>query len=112
MYLTRHQTPQGPRWALDGQLLPSTFTLGLLLAIPAADVSGVLQHMPVDKPASGESLPPLEPTQEVWASGVTYLRSREARETESASRDVYEKVYDAERPELFFKALLARCWAW
>ena len=35
---------------------------------------------------------------------MTYLRSREAREAESESRDVYEKVYDAERPELFAKA--------
>jgi len=40
----------------------------------------------------------------VWASGVTYLRSREAREAESTVRDVYARVYDAQRPELFFKA--------
>lgn len=45
--------------------------------------------------------------QEVWASGVTYLRSREARMEESkhaGGRDFYARVYDAERPELFFKA--------
>jgi hypothetical protein len=41
---------------------------------------------------------------EVWAAGVTYERSREARMHESSQRDIYEKVYDAERPELFFKA--------
>lgn len=50
-------------------------------------------------------LPPIEPTQEVWASGVTYLRSRNARKAESETADVYDKVYVAERPELFFKAL-------
>jgi 2-dehydro-3-deoxy-D-arabinonate dehydratase len=43
-------------------------------------------------------------SQEVWAAGVTYSRSREARMEESASQDVYAKVYQAERPELFFKS--------
>lgn len=45
--------------------------------------------------------------QEVWASGVTYMRSREARMEESKDAgggDFYARVYDAERPELFFKA--------
>lgn len=45
--------------------------------------------------------------QEVWASGVTYFRSREARIEESKDAkggDFYSRVYDAERPELFFKA--------
>jgi 2-dehydro-3-deoxy-D-arabinonate dehydratase len=45
--------------------------------------------------------------QEVWASGVTYLRSREARMEESKDTgggDFYARVYEAERPELFFKA--------
>jgi 2-dehydro-3-deoxy-D-arabinonate dehydratase len=40
---------------------------------------------------------------ETWAAGVTYERSREARTAESQRRDVYELVYDAERPELFLK---------
>jgi 2-dehydro-3-deoxy-D-arabinonate dehydratase len=42
--------------------------------------------------------------QEVWAAGVTYLRSRDARMEESAQKDVYDRVYDADRPELFLKA--------
>jgi 2-dehydro-3-deoxy-D-arabinonate dehydratase len=42
--------------------------------------------------------------QEVWAAGVTYERSRDARMEESAEASVYDRVYDAERPELFFKA--------
>ena len=52
-------------------------------------------------------LPPIS-NQEVWAAGVTYLKSRDARMEESedaGSADCYQKVYDAERPELFFKAL-------
>jgi 2-dehydro-3-deoxy-D-arabinonate dehydratase len=51
-------------------------------------------------------LPPVG-EQEVWAAGVTYLRSRNARIEESAESggaDLYDKVYDAERPELFFKS--------
>lgn len=52
----------------------------------------------------GPLLPPLE-SQEVWAAGVTYTRSREARMEESEREaDVYDRVYRAERPELFFKA--------
>jgi 2-dehydro-3-deoxy-D-arabinonate dehydratase len=58
----------------------------------------------------GQLLAPLQ-SQEVWAAGVTYLRSRDARMDESkeagASR-FYDRVYDAERPELFFKATAAR----
>ena len=45
--------------------------------------------------------------QEVWAAGVTYLRSRDARmdeSKESGGADFYSKVYNAERPELFFKS--------
>lgn len=50
---------------------------------------------------------PLE-KQEVWAAGVTYLRSRDARIEESkdaGGADFYSKVYNAERPELFFKSM-------
>lgn len=46
-------------------------------------------------------------SQEVWAAGVTYMRSREARMTESresGGSDFYDRVYDSERPELFLKA--------
>jgi 2-dehydro-3-deoxy-D-arabinonate dehydratase len=47
--------------------------------------------------------------QEVWAAGVTYKRSREARERESAgAARFYDLVYDAPRPELFFKATPSR----
>jgi 2-dehydro-3-deoxy-D-arabinonate dehydratase len=44
--------------------------------------------------------------QEVWAAGVTYLRSKEARMVESEfSATAYDRVYDAVRPEIFFKSL-------
>lgn len=47
-------------------------------------------------------------SQEVWAAGVTYLRSLDARKDEAkdaGAADCYQRVYDAERPELFFKSL-------
>jgi 2-dehydro-3-deoxy-D-arabinonate dehydratase len=50
-------------------------------------------------------------TQEVWAAGVTYYRSRDARMAESKDAgggDFYDRVYSAERPELFFKATASR----
>jgi 2-dehydro-3-deoxy-D-arabinonate dehydratase len=52
----------------------------------------------------------LKPTdaQEVWAAGVTYERSRVAREEESAGSGIYDRVYTAERPELFLKATPSR----
>lgn len=58
---------------------------------------------------SGNSLALLAPigSQEVWAAGVTYLRSRAARMEEAKSSgggDFYDRVYNAARPELFFKA--------
>jgi 2-dehydro-3-deoxy-D-arabinonate dehydratase len=44
--------------------------------------------------------------QEVWAAGVTYLRSKKARMEESEfSASAYDRVYEAERPEIFFKSL-------
>lgn len=65
-------------------------------ATPVADPTPFMDHL----------LPPVG-RQEVWASGVTYQRSKSARMEES--RDAgggtfYDKVYDAPRPELFFKA--------
>ncbi|WP_341227807.1 fumarylacetoacetate hydrolase family protein [uncultured Arcticibacterium sp.] len=62
------------------------------------------------KLASEENLAPIQ-NQEVWASGVTYLRSKRARMEESKDSgggDFYDRVYDADRPELFFKATAGR----
>jgi 2-dehydro-3-deoxy-D-arabinonate dehydratase len=105
MYLTRHETGGGPRWALDGGLLPPSFTLEILLQLPKAATADFLRALPKGAPVGGAPLlAPVEPAQEVWAAGVTYLRSRDAREEESAVKDVYTRVYEAKRPELFFKA--------
>ena len=106
MHLSRHQTATGPRWAADGYFLPSQVTLSFLLELPAAAIQHVVKaHLITSEDAVGAVLPPVDPQQEVWASGVTYLRSRDARKAESTVADVYQKVYDAERPELFLKAV-------
>src|SRR5512145_451557 len=105
MLLTRHQTPHGPRWAANGQFLSDNFDLRMLLAMPRADMSPFVDHALTAEPAGGPLLAPIEMTQEVWGCGVTYERSREARRTESSVGDVYDRIYAAQRPELFFKAI-------
>jgi len=65
---------------------------------------------PVPAPAPEDILPPIG-SQEVWAAGVTYYRSRSARIEESKDAgggDFYDRVYSAERPEIFFKATAPR----
>ena len=104
MYLSRHRTDGGARWALDGRYLPASFTLDSLLETSAGDTRGLLESLPLGETAEGPLLPPVEHTHEVWASGVTYLISRDARMFESKEANIYDKVYDAERPELFLKA--------
>ena len=105
MLLTRHQTEQGPRWAADHLFLSDNFDLRMLLAMPRADMLAFIQHTLTQEAVTGTLLAPLEATQEVWASGVTYQRSREARRVESGVGDLYDRVYIAERPELFLKAI-------
>jgi 2-dehydro-3-deoxy-D-arabinonate dehydratase len=104
MYLTRHQTHDGARWARNGNYLPSNFSLSFLLQLSSETAHNVLTSLPEGPAAEGPLLAPIESNQEVWACGVTYLRSREARKTESSSGDAYQRVYDADRPEIFQKA--------
>ena len=61
-----------------------------------------------DKSLINELLPPIASNQELWACGVTYLRSKVGRQAESKTAggaDFYAKVYEAERPEVFFKSM-------
>ena len=62
---------------------------------------------PGDPSLLNEILPPIGDKQELWACGVTYLRSKVARQEESKASggdDFYARVYDAARPEVFFKS--------
>ena len=69
-------------------------------------LSRTIREMKPDAGAPHDLLPPIE-SQEVWAAGVTYYRSRSARMEESKEAgggDFYDRVYQATRPELFFKS--------
>jgi len=59
-------------------------------------------------PISGSFAAPISNEVELWGAGVTYLRSRDARKEESGVPDVYQRVYEADRPELFFKSNAVR----
>ena len=104
MRLARYLTDSGVRWAADGMLLAPFFSLAGFLSVPREKGLRMLASHTTDQLAAGSLLAPIEDSQEVWASGVTYLRSRDARKGESVAADIYQRVYDAERPELFFKA--------
>lgn len=80
--------------SIDGVLGGDPGALEALLAAPAG--GQVPDGAQLLAPAGG---------QPVWAAGVTFLRSRDARLEESKGLDAYDKVYLAERPELFLKAL-------
>lgn len=105
MLLTRHQTSHGPRWAANGQFLGDHFDLRILLAMPRVDMQPFIDHTLTAELADGPRLAPIEMTQEVWGCGVTYEHSHAARRAESSTGDVYDRVYTAQRPELFFKAI-------
>lgn len=87
-------------------------SLAEALAMPAAVLRDRLDALVATGPGglplgSVRLLAPID-RQEVWAAGVTYLRSRDARMEESTEQDVYQRVYDAERPEVFLKATPGR----
>ena len=77
----------------------------LLESGDAAQRLSDLSKLPETPLADVTLLCPIE-VQEVWAAGVTYLRSKDARMEESDfSATAYDRVYDAPRPEIFFKSL-------
>ena len=78
------------------------------LSLPMSELRSQLQAVQqAGGPSTGldevQLLAPID-LQEVWAAGVTYMRSRDARMEESTQKDVYDLVYEAERPEIFLKA--------
>lgn len=109
----RVQLPDGPERLARGcaamgprELLPPDWNIDALLS--ADDDRGFEDalHVAADGPVPDTAtvLAPVQ-SQEIWAAGVTYLRSRDARVAESsADGDCYVRVYEADRPELFFKA--------
>jgi 2-dehydro-3-deoxy-D-arabinonate dehydratase len=105
----------GTRWVVrrthDGATVdsPLPVTLAELLAMPVADARAVVDGAtsPADAANGVRPLPPVD-RQEVWAAGVTYKRSRDGRAEESSHATMYDLVYEADRPEVFFKATADR----
>lgn len=106
-----HTGTPGVAVVRDGELLPLRLGSGYasladLLATddPIAVIGGLETESPVPISETTRWLPPID-GQEVWAAGVTYQRSQTARMEESAAAaSCYDRVYTADRPELFFKA--------
>jgi 2-dehydro-3-deoxy-D-arabinonate dehydratase len=88
-------------------LLTGAGSVGDLLALPLAEIREICANPGAATVPAGQVrlLAPVDGRMEVWAAGVTYERSRTARMAESEqSADIYDRVYAAERPELFFKS--------
>jgi 2-dehydro-3-deoxy-D-arabinonate dehydratase len=99
--LARGDPATGPSALLD-----EAISLDELLSGSAAEFADAFARAAEagSVPDGTELLAPIE-SQEVWAAGVTYLRSRDARRRESgAEESAYDRVYEADRPELFFKS--------
>ena len=87
--------------------IPGIPTLTQALQMRMSDLKVAIEK-DAGEVVTGELVPPVAPETEVWGAGVTYLRSRDARKEESDTPDVYQRVYEADRPELFFKATCRR----
>jgi 2-dehydro-3-deoxy-D-arabinonate dehydratase len=111
-HIIRYMTPidPGPMVGVrdDAGLYPLDVpSLSELLASPASDIRAAVEDAVKTAPIEEQPvlLPPADGRMEIWAAGVTYTRSRDARLEESGGTDFYQRVYDAERPELFFKSV-------
>ncbi len=104
---TRAQLAVGPVDAGPQQLLAPELSLGDVLAGDPPLREAIAATYGEAVPAGARVLAPID-AQEVWAAGVTYLRSRDARMEESDTPDFYSLVYAADRPELFFKSTAER----
>jgi 2-dehydro-3-deoxy-D-arabinonate dehydratase len=95
---------RGDVWSGPRELLPPEFSLDRALA-QGRDQALRAFGGPAEEPAPAGIgvMAPVE-SQEIWAAGVTYRRSRDARLEESGGQSAYDKAYEAARPELFFKS--------
>lgn len=104
----RHDGAAGVGVLRDGHVHELPFvSVGAALAVTRDELLRAVRD-PGREIADAVLLAPVDGATEIWASGVTYARSRDARVEESTVTDVYELVYDADRPELFFKSVAWR----
>ena len=87
-------------------LVPNIPTLTQAMHLTLAELKAATANS--SEVVTGELVAPISPEIELWGAGVTYLRSRDARKEESGVPDVYQRVYEADRPELFFKSNAVR----
>jgi 2-dehydro-3-deoxy-D-arabinonate dehydratase len=94
----------------EGRVTPIGFgSVAELLREPVAGLRDKLAPTGPDSDAAAVTfLPPVDGRTELWAAGVTYERSRSGRVEESSAATIYEKVYDAPRPEIFLKSVAWR----
>ncbi|MGN6445534.1 fumarylacetoacetate hydrolase family protein [Amnibacterium sp.] len=106
--IRRAVTGDGARWAvrIGGEDRWIDGGLADLLALPLDAARARLEAAREAAEAFEVGAPVDE--QEVWAAGVTYERSRDERMAESTEASIYDRVYVAERPELFFKSTASR----
>ena len=110
MEIIRYTTSDSPAPLVgvrdEGQVfgLPGVPSLAALWALPLAEIRQRVRDRYAVPAPDITLLPPVDGRTEVWAAGVTYLRSREARLEEARQKTIYEHVYESDRPELFFKA--------
>jgi len=110
-------TPKGEVYDLPQPDFQSLVREARSLSVPPAqwieDWLGSAQPRPLDRPFPDLTLSTPVDAEEVWAAGVTYEKSREARNYEATqgkldARTFYDKVYEAERPEIFLKSTRSR----
>ncbi len=82
--------------------IPTLPTLTSAMHLSLADLRALCEGT-LGATVTGKLIAPVAPEIEIWGAGVTYLRSRDARKEESDVPDVYQRVYEADRPELFYK---------
>lgn len=109
-YLHQHVVHVG---LTDGhRVFPLGAELAPLLQLSVADLRATLEQAVAGPAVDHEEvqlLAPVDGRTEIWAAGVTYETSQSARMEESErAASVYEQIYDAERPELFFKSVAWR----
>ena len=97
------------RWAVRTPAGDAPLRVGLddLLRLSLGEARAVLESAGAAADLGGTLLPPVD-SQEVWGAGVTYERSRSGRMEESTEAGIYDRVYRASRPEVFFKATAPR----
>jgi 2-dehydro-3-deoxy-D-arabinonate dehydratase len=89
----------------NGEFFSLNHSLTDLLSMGMQEARSIIEAANTSVEAPAHLVAPIDSHQEVWACGVTYLRSKVGRMEESDVPDLYSRVYEAERPEIFYKSI-------